>query len=251
MLKFLFGNGVEGDAKAPDGQRIYAVGDVHGCARELDALMSAIVADAAKSNDGDGLTTQLVFLGDYVDRGPDSKGVIDRLIAIREEKPETVFLMGNHEEAFLKFIAAPELFAEWLHWGGAETLSSYGVEGAWALEEQELQEMLMDALPRRHLAFLVDLEAQRTLGDYFFVHAGVKPGVPLEEQKEKDMFWIREEFHQSAPEQRPDKTVVHGHHPVKKPEDHGWRINVDTGACWSGKLTAVVLENGKRRFLTT
>jgi serine/threonine protein phosphatase 1 len=232
-------------AAAPDGELIYAVGDIHGCAALLDALLEKINADAA------GKPRRLVFLGDYVDRGDDSKGVIDRLVSIRAREPETIFLKGNHEQAVLDFLDAPDRNEDWLHWGGDKTLESYGAEDIWSKPPARLAAELNDRLPDAHFDFLTTLELWRILGDYVFVHAGFRPGVALEEQSEEDCLWIRAAFHNAPPEGRPREVVVHGHHPVKKPQDHGWRIAVDTGAVWSDSLTAVALEGTTRRFIST
>lgn len=240
MLKNLF----SGRARAPEGVRIYAVGDIHGRADLLDRLMMSI-AEEAPAN------AQLVFLGDYLDRGPDSRGVVDRLIALRNERPDTIFLKGNHEAVFLDFLADPADYEDWLHWGGAETLESYGVERPWARPAEDLASEMLERLPPGHLAFLRRLDLFCALGDYLFVHAGIKPGVPLDRQDERDLLWIRGEFHNAPAKTRPDRVVVHGHQPTSKPVDAGWRIGVDTGACFSDKLTAAVLEGESRRFLST
>lgn len=241
MLRKLFG----GRARAPEGLRIYAIGDIHGCAELLDRLMALIGEDAA------GVRSQLVFLGDYIDRGPDSRGVVERLMAIADKRPETVFLKGNHEAVFLDFLAGPAASEDWLHWGGAETLESYGVERPWLRPAEELAAEMREKAPAAHLAFLRGLDLTRAFGDYFFVHAGVRPGTPLDAQDERDLLWIRGDFHWAATGARPDKVIVHGHQPTRKPVDAGWRIGVDTGACFSGALTAVVLEGESRRFLST
>lgn len=244
MIGKLF-QGKPPSAATPAAERLYAVGDIHGCAGLLEALLEKINADAA------GARRRLIFLGDYVDRGEDSKGVIDRLLAIRAREPEAVFLKGNHEQAILDFLDAPDRNEDWLHWGGDKTLESYGAVDIWSKTPSRLASELKDRMPDAHLAFLQSLELWRILGDYVFVHAGFRPGVALAEQKEQDCLWIRAEFHNAPPEGRPREVVVHGHHPVKKPQDHGWRIAVDTGAVWSDALTAVVLEGTARRFIST
>lgn len=246
MLGKIFG-GKSRDFAAPDGERLYAVGDIHGCAALLDALLAQIRADAPPAP----ARTRLIFLGDYVDRGPDSKGVIDRLIALKNASPETIFLRGNHEQAMLDFLDKPDHNEEWLHWGGDKTLESYGVEKIWTRHPQALAEDLKKRLPKAHHDFLTALDLWKVLGDYVFVHAGFKPGVALADQKPQDCLWIRAEFHNADADKRPREVVVHGHHPVKRPQDAGWRINVDTGAVWSDALTAVVLEKTGRRFLST
>ena len=246
MLKKLFSPAAPA-AKAPAGERLYAIGDIHGCSDLLDRLTASIGAEET----GVAVQTRLVFLGDYLDRGPDSRGVMDRLIALRETRPNTVFLKGNHEAVFLDFLDAPDETEDWLHWGGAETLESYGVVRPWSRPVAELGHEMRERLPESHLSFLRELATFYEAGDYFFVHAGVKPGVPLDKQDERDLLWIRGEFHNAAAGARPSKVVVHGHQPIKAPLDNGWRIDVDTGACFSGKLTAVVLEGETRRFLST
>ena len=232
-------------AEAPAGERLYAVGDIHGCANLLDALLEKIDAERSPA------PRRLVFLGDYVDRGEDSKRVLDRLLAIRAAEPGAIFLKGNHEQAILDFLDAPDRNEDWLHWGGDKTLESYGVGDIWRKAPADLAAALAAAMPDEHRSFLKSLELWRVLGGYVFVHAGFRPGVPLGEQKEEDCLWIRREFHDAPPEGRPTEVVVHGHHPVKKPLDLGWRIAVDTGAVWSDALTAVVLEGATRRFIST
>lgn len=266
MLRKFLGKSHRNTASAPQDARIYAIGDIHGCLTELDALLGLIKNDAksdlnesvegdgaAKSSNAANSTTNatLVFLGDYIDRGPASKEVIDRLIDLQNSDWQTVFLKGNHEAAMLNFMAAPRKHSEWLHWGGAETLESYGIEHVWSRDEDDLAANLASVMPQSHRDFLETLELMHQEADYIFVHAGLKPGIALEEQEEQDLLWIRSEFHNTAPGDRLEYTVIHGHHPVKKPQDRGWRVNVDTGACWSGMLSAVVLEKNKRRFLST
>ncbi len=233
-------------ASTPDGRRIYAIGDIHGASDCLDQLIAKIEDDTGNLSDA-----QLIFLGDYVDRGPDSKGVIDRLVSVKEEYPDTVFLKGNHEAVMLDFLSDPEKALEWLEWGGDQTLRSYGVSGVLTKAGDDLSAALSDALPGPHRDFLDRLELMHVSGDYLFVHAGVRPGAAIEEQEEDDLLWIRKRFHDAAASERPAYTVVHGHHPTKKPVDAGWRIGIDTGACWSGVLTAVCLDGAKRKFIST
>jgi len=259
MLGKFLGKNRGKSATAPPGTRLYAVGDIHGCLLELNALLdmidqeaeSATLAGDVFGDSGGSLKPAIICLGDYIDRGPDSKGVLNRLIELQSNDIETIFLKGNHEAAMLDFMAAPKRHQEWLHWGGAETLESYGLEKVWYRDEEDLAAELSIRMPSEHRDFMETLELTHIAGDFIFVHAGLKPGVAIDEQKEQDLIWIRSEFHSTPSEQRPDKVVIHGHHPVKKPQDHGWRVNVDTGACWSSMLTAVVLEENKRRFLST
>lgn len=232
-------------AAAPDGLRLYAIGDIHGCADALEALLAKIERDAEN-----GPPHRLIFLGDYIDRGPASRDVLDRLINLAAEDRDLIFLKGNHEAAMLDFLVEPHDNAAWLEWGGEETLESFGVRRVLARPLHELAEELRQNLNDNHSAFLEALELHHSAGDYFFTHAGVRPGVPLAEQQEEDLLWIREAFHKAAAHDRPDQIVVHGHHPVKKPLDAGWRIAIDTGACYGGDLTAVVLEKESRRFIS-
>ena len=243
-----------------NGRRIYAIGDIHGCAAELDTLLDMIAADIesadlANNTFSDGaetkITSQLVFLGDYVDRGPDSKGVLDRLVKLKKDQPDTVFLKGNHEAIMLDFLSDPEDMTHWLEWGGEETLASYGVNNASSRPAEELAAALTENMPATHLPFLKSLSIKHAQGDFLFVHAGIRPGVAIADQNEEDMLWIRSLFHKTPVKERPDCVVVHGHQPMKKPLDAGWRIAVDTGACWSGALTAVAIEGVNRRFIST
>ncbi|MBY0423638.1 MAG: serine/threonine protein phosphatase, partial [Parvularculaceae bacterium] len=222
-----------------------AVGDVHGRLDLLDALMKRLDEEGAREQGA-----RLIFLGDYVDRGPSIREVVERLTALKTERPQSIFLLGNHEQVLAEFLAAPERRADWLDWGGEETAASYGVAHPERRTPRELAEELAQLMPPTHRAFLTDLAPSASLGDYFFAHAGVRPGVPLDQQSVDDLLWIREAFHDARPDQRPDKVVVHGHHPVRKPLDLGWRIAIDTGAVYGGKLTAVVLDGSTRRFVS-
>lgn len=243
MLTNLFSRSGAGPS-VPDGKRIYAIGDIHGRLDMLDTLLGRI------GDDADGLeNAQLIFLGDYVDRGLDSRGVIDRLIDLRERYPGSVFLKGNHEAMLLDFLHEPGDLPHWLDWGGMETLESYDVE-ALGLPAEMIGDQFRARLPAAHLAFLGDLALTHREGDYLFVHAGVRPGTPLENQVEEDLIWIRKRFHNAAPEERPSAVIVHGHTPESKPLDAGWRICVDTGACYGGMLTAVALVGDTRRFIS-
>ena len=233
-------------AAAPAGKKIYAIGDVHGRADLLVALVEKIADDAGGLG-----AAQLVFLGDYVDRGPDSKGVIDRLIELGENQPGAIFLKGNHEALLLDFLKDPEDMLHWLDWGGEEALSSYGLTDILRRPGADLAAELIETMPAAHVDFLNSLALTHIEGDYLFVHAGIRPGVALDDQCEDDLLWIRKRFHNTPRDERPPYTVVHGHQPLKNPLDKGWRIDVDTGAVWSGKLTAVMLEGKTRRFIST
>lgn len=236
-------------AEPPADTRLYAIGDVHGCADLLGRLHAAILDDAAAAPEPRKVA---IYLGDYVDRGADSAGVID--ILLHEPLPgfERVHLMGNHEDFLLRFLEDPGIGRTWCMNGGAETLASYGLDGALLAHDREraaLQAALRDRFPAEHLAFLQGLAITHVEGGTLFVHAGLRPGVPMEQQVPEDLLWIREPFLSSADDH--GYVVVHGHSPVEAPEVHFNRINVDTGAVWSGRLTAVVLHGDSCEFLQT
>jgi serine/threonine protein phosphatase 1 len=228
---------------------IYAIGDVHGRADLLDLLLQRIDQDRPS-----GVTPVLIFLGDYVDRGGESRAVIDRLLGLkREQIHEVRFLKGNHEKTMLDFTRQSSVGPVWLSYGGAETLFSYGVRapapGASAEDMRRASEALKAALPRDHLEFLKDLELFVRYGDYLFVHAGLKPGKPLDLQVEEDMLTIREPFMRS-PRKWPF-VVVHGHTPEPNVHVDDRRIGVDTGAYATGRLSAVRLEGENVTVLST
>lgn len=232
--------------RLPDGLRVYAIGDIHGSADLLDQMLAAITQDCETLTDG---RARLVFLGDYIDRGPDSPGVLDRLIALKASGVPSIYLKGNHEDELLGFLDNPSDHVHWLEWGGEETLENYGVRAGAARDVVDIAADLRAAIPPAHVNFLNALEIRHEVGDYLFVHAGIKPGVPIDEQTDYDQMWIRGEFHRTEPEQRPDKVIIHGHQSAKKVVDKGWRVCVDTGAVWNGTLTAIVLEGTQKRFL--
>ncbi len=237
-------------ATVPAGARLYAIGDVHGRLDLLERLLSLIASDANDAGASQA-QPQLIFLGDYVDRGPDSRGVVERIIEEQSRAPGVVALKGNHEAALLDFLADPGEGAIWLEWGGRETLQSYGLADVDRRAPADLADEFRQRLPFEHRSFYEGLTLSHIAGDYFFAHAGVRPGVPLAEQSPSDLMWIREAFHRAAASERPDKVVVHGHHPMERPRDFGWRIAVDTGAVWTGALSAVALEGRTGRFLST
>jgi serine/threonine protein phosphatase 1 len=235
-------------ATAPAGRRIYCVGDIHGRLDLLDELHGLILGDAA-SHDGDGC---LVYLGDYIDRGPQSREVLDRLIEQPLDGFETVCLLGNHEQAMLDFLAHPNAAAGWLAFGGQATLSSYGIVPGRLGSTRDpvaLRDELRECLPPKHLEFLESLPCHHVEGDYCFVHAGIRPGVAMAEQRPEDLMWIREEF--TASSARHEHVVVHGHSITDEVEWRPNRIGIDTGAFYSGLLTALVLEGTQRRLLQT
>lgn len=229
---------ISAPATLPAGQRIYAIGDVHGCASRLSALHRQIVADLAARPVAHPL---LVHLGDHVDRGPDSAGVIEMLGEGVAGLP-VVNLMGNHDRMMLDALApgAPgDVVALWLGNGGSTTLDSYGASArdrsSWA------------RVPAHHLARLRSCRSSFVAGGYVFAHAGIRPGRPLADQTEEDLLWIREPF-LSWPRRLP-AVVVHGHTPAEKPEVLRHRIGLDTGAVFGGPLTCGVLEADQLRFL--
>jgi serine/threonine protein phosphatase 1 len=223
-----------------DGKVVYAVGDIHGRSDLLEAMIARVRDDAAALPEI--APVHLIFLGDYIDRGRDSRGVIDRLIEIGAYPGfETTFLKGNHEASLLAFLADPDANPGWLDQGAAQTLASYGVEagpGAAFDKRRDLSRRMAEALPPAHRRFLDQLHLTEVVGDYLFVHAGVRPGIPLIDQTEADLLSIREPF-LSAETLGVDKVVVHGHAPASSIVQTETRIGVDTGAWTSGRLTAV------------
>ena len=225
--------------QVPDGTRIYAIGDIHGRVDILDDMFKRIDTNIASNPTPQSIE---VFLGDYIDRGPASREVLDRLIA-RKHTHRTVFLKGNHETYISNFVANPSILKEWQHLGGLETLMSYGISpsiNAGTAAQLQLAAAFDLALPESHRRFLGDLKLSYTCGDFFFVHAGVRPGIPLEKQREKDLLWIRHEF--LLCEDNFSKVVVHGHTPVPQLDIRPNRINIDTGAYATGNLTCLMLE---------
>jgi serine/threonine protein phosphatase 1 len=229
----------------PAGIRIYAIGDVHGRLDLLDRLLGEADADLVSRPAGRAI---FVFLGDYIDRGSQSRETVDRLIA-RREKREHVFLKGNHEQIALKCLSDPGLFDRWLRLGGTETLASYGVNLGSKTRIAELQAAFHGALPQAHIEFLRSLPSSFECGDFFFAHAGVKPRVALKRQAEKDLLWIREEFLNSNEDF--GKAIVHGHTPSHDIEVKPNRINIDTGAYATGRLTCLVMENASLSYIDT
>ncbi len=233
-------------AVSTNGRLVYAIGDIHGRLDLLEDLLEVIARDVAGQDHKD--RPVLVFVGDYIDRGPASRGVVDRLVALKDESDrgsgfEVRTLMGNHEQTLLQFLDSPEVGASWVEFGGGETLASYDVirpPGRGDAESwRAAQERFREQLPARHLALLQALELSARYGDYLFVHAGVRPGVPWDRQEPEDLLWIRNDF-LTLPH-RLDCTVVHGHTPDDEPFIGRDRINIDTGAYATGVLTAVRL----------
>jgi serine/threonine protein phosphatase 1 len=231
-------------ATLPPGARVYAIGDIHGCLDQLQDMHERIAADLAARPVGD---ATVVHLGDYVDRGPDSAGVIGELLRPwrGEIPPRVIDLMGNHEEMMLTALAGgqddPLAAVHWLQNGGAASLRSWGISPG---DDPRLWHR---ELPPRHVAFLRGLTLTHRAGGYVFVHAGIRPGVRLERQSRQDLLWIRSPFLHST--EHFEAVVVHGHTPAGAPEVLAHRINVDTGAVLGGPLTCAVLEADRLFFL--
>lgn len=248
MVFGLFGKGKKTPhASPPEGTLVYAVGDVHGHLDLLQRLQVQIKDDMA-SRRADRCVA--VYLGDYIDRGPASRAVIDHLLASPLPGCESIHLLGNHEQWLLRFLDDPAAGPAWLRNGGRETLVSYGVSVPMQVENvdmEDVQAAFAKALPPAHRRFFGQMPLSHREGGYFFAHAGVRPGVPLDEQSPDDLVWIREEFLYSSADF--GAVVVHGHTPTHTPEEHLNRIGIDTGAFMSGRLTAVILDRGKVSFL--
>lgn len=237
----------------PDGTRVYAIGDIHGRADLLNRLLRKIGTDAVRAGADRNV---LVCLGDYVDRGPNSKGVIDYMTSDPMKGFEVHCLLGNHEEIMLEFLRDPGFGENWILNGGDKALESYGITAPDTHSDdfnmadfKRLAAELREAMPKEHLDFLNSLILSHVEGDYLFVHAGIRPGVALDDQDPLDLIWIRETFTNDS--RRYEKIVVHGHTITTTPDIHDNRIGIDTGAFHSGCLTALVLEGDQRTFITT
>lgn len=235
------------DSRISSGMRLYAIGDIHGRADLLRQIHTFILDDVSRTST---FRKVVVYLGDYIDRGRDSRGVIDLLL--HEPLPgfERIQLKGNHDDCLIRFLADPGIGRRWLSHGGDRTLRSYGVLPPRSLAPREIQrtrEELLQALPRSHIAFLDRLKPSHTEGDYFFVHAGIRPGTPLGRQVEADMLWIGHRFLNSRRDH--GKVIVHGHTITLGPDVRENRIGVDTGAYETGRLTCLVLEGIQQFFL--
>ncbi len=233
----------------PAGERVYAIGDVHGNLDLLRELIRRIEADNAARGPAD---TTIIFLGDLVDRGPDSAGVVDAALALARESsgPLVRFLKGNHEEVFERAASGDErALRHFIRMGGRETILSYpiAVNVYEELSIEELTQHMLSLIPRTHVDFISDFEDCIVIGDYAFVHAGVRPGVPVAEQKKSDLRWIREGFvNDNTPH---DKMIVHGHTIFDDVDMQSNRIGVDTGAYRTGTLSALGLEGTDRWVL--
>jgi serine/threonine protein phosphatase 1 len=236
--------------RPPKGRRFYAIGDIHGRLDLVRRLLDLVRSDGSANP---GRPAELVFLGDYVDRGPDSAGVIAFLLGLGEDSAglAPVFLKGNHEALMLEFLAGGPRSLAWLHNGGDATLASYGVTLT-RFDRASLErarDALAAALPAAHRGFLADLAPYFLAEPFLFVHAGLRPFVALEQQDEEDLLWIRQPFLDA--EAGLDQFVVHGHSISAAPELRAHRLGIDTGAFCTGCLTAAVIDETGLRFLDT
>ena len=232
-------------AAVPDGERVYAIGDIHGRLDLFEQLIVAIDADDATRPPAQ---TTVILLGDLIDRGPDSAGVIDAAMAWGERR-HVRLLVGNHEEMFLDGLKRTEVLRHFLRYGGKETVLSYPIDRTAyrELSLDELQERLRDAVPQAHIDYLGSAEVAVAIGDYLFVHAGIRPGVAIADQNPADLRWIREKFITDT--RYHGCVVVHGHTISVGVEEMPNRIGIDTGAFQSGRLTALGLEGSQRWYL--
>jgi len=237
-----------GPAGAP-GYRAYAVGDVHGRLDLLEELLAKIHADLQHHPSR---KTLLVFVGDLIDRGPKSAQVIERLRTYKRQGIRPVFLLGNHEEVLLRILGGDaELITKWRWFGGAECLQSYGLdpEQFSQISDQLALELVREAIPKEHVQFLESFVDSCRFGDYLFVHAGIRPGVELEDQRQSDLRWIREPF--LLDETDHGFVVVHGHTISSDVEERSNRIGIDTGAYRTNVLTALAIEGTERWLMAT
>jgi serine/threonine protein phosphatase 1 len=238
-------------ARAPEGLALYVIGDVHGRSDLLHGLLRKIAVDAARHEEA--TRRELIFLGDYVDRGPDSRGVIDLILATAAESDFWLVtaLKGNHEQALLQFLVEPELWPMWQGFGARETLLSYGVTPPAAGSEPDdwtrASREMNAAIPEEHKHFLESLDLVADRGGYLCAHAGVRPGSPLDQQTEQDLLWIRDDFLRS--ERRLEKVIVHGHTPAEEAYVGHHRIGLDTGAYATSVLTAIKLKGEGRTLI--
>ena len=233
----------------PPGERIYAIGDIHGCSALFDSLKQSVRADNAARGEAH---TTVILLGDLVDRGPDSAGMIERAMHWNEDWAGLEVLRGNHEASFAAVLGGEKQWlASWIVYGGVETLQSYGLSPhkLAAMTDDEIVAAARAAVPAPSREWIADLPLQRRHGDYLFVHAGIKPGVPIDEQQAQDLLWIREEFLDSRANH--GAMVVHGHSIREEIDQRSNRIGIDTGAFATGRLTAMGIEGEERWFLQT
>lgn len=231
----------------PEGQRVYAIGDIHGRDDLFAELINLIRTDNSARIPAN---VTLILLGDLVDRGPESAAVVERAMSLRDEFPDTRLLIGNHEECFLAALSGDvRRLRYFMRIGGEATIRSYWMddESLGNASFEEVAERLPDLVPANHVQFLGDGEDFIEIGDYVFVHAGIKPGVPIEKQSLTDLRWIRDEFLDSLSDH--GRMIVHGHSITNEPDEQANRIGIDIGAFRSGSLAALGLEGDKRWFL--
>ncbi len=229
--------------------RVYAVGDIHGRLDLLDRLLADIATDDSRRDPAE---TQIIFVGDLIDRGPDSAGVVERLLAFSKGPVASRFLTGNHEEVFLRVLAGEvKAMRFFLRIGGRATVMSYGFDAQEyaSLDFESLTARLIERVPEAHVAFLSSFEEMIEIGDYLFVHAGIRPGIGLAAQKTSDLRWIREDFLDCRDDH--GKLVIHGHSITEEVDLRPNRIGIDTGAFDSDRLTAIGIEGAERWFLST
>ncbi len=232
-----------------EGHRAYAVGDVHGRLDLLDQMLAKIEADIAARRQSRNL---VIFLGDLIDRGPQSAQVVERLRTWQPQDATAIFLCGNHEEVLLRVLAGePAILADWLRFGGAECLTSYGLSPADIKQQSEPEALaaIQAAIPAEHRAFVATFADTFRFGDYLFVHAGIRPGVGIAAQARQDLRWIREAFLDDPTDH--GFVVVHGHTISPAVEERVNRVGIDTGAYRTGRLTAIAIEGSERWFLDT
>lgn len=231
----------------PDNTRIYCIGDIHGCNQLLVNLLKKIEIDGAEFSG----KKIIIYLGDYIDRGTQSKEVIETIIKHRPDKTETIYLRGNHEQILLDFLLEGSVGRTWFAFGGLATLASYGVAISKIPTKKsdftDIQQQLKEKLPESHFNFLAQTTLNYTSGSYYFVHAGIRPGKSLVRQKADDLLWIRDEFISSK--KNHEKIIVHGHTLSDEPELLENRIGIDTGAYASKKLSCMVLEANKQKII--
>ncbi|MEP4034687.1 metallophosphoesterase family protein [Roseibium polysiphoniae] len=231
----------------PQGLRYYVVGDIHGCADLLNQIQQQISADLIEHPIDQAIE---VYLGDYIDRGPSSREVIENLASLPEDNRERICLMGNHESLLLNFLADPSVLNRWKQVGGLETLHSYGIERPTdETDATTVQSSLRAAMPPHHLHFFRTLKTMHLNHGHAFVHAGVRPGVPLDGQSEEDCLWIRNEFLDYIGSF--GARIIHGHTPQDKVDVRPNRINIDTGAYITGKLTCARINAAGIQYLQT
>lgn len=235
-------------AAVPAGVRVYAIGDIHGRLDLFDELLDLVEADDSAREKAE---THIILLGDLVDRGPDSAGVIERAIQLSDCGLRFDCLMGNHEEVFLESFKSVSALRFFIRIGGRETILSYPISHAEYrdLDVEALQVRLQEIVPQKHRDFLNKLTDQVRVGDYLFVHAGIRPGVEFDEQRTKDLRWIRDDFLEDDRDH--GAIIVHGHTITDGVDECDNRIGIDTGAYMSGRLTAIGLEGTERWYIAT